>query len=94
MSEEVLERKWRLVYESGLAPKCLGYEYVSRGRHYLLSLCVYYDERGQPHPFGSLRLTVNNLKTYEFKTYKQIKRYLQRKKVPLTGIEELVSLWG
>jgi hypothetical protein len=86
--------EWRLIYDSGLAPRCMGFEYVSPGRRYELSLCVYYDERGQPHPFGTMRLTVNSLKTYEFKTYKQIKRYLQRKKVPLTGIEGLVSLWG
>jgi len=89
------EREWRLVYESGLAPKCLTYEYISKGRHYTLSLCVYYDDRGQPHPFGSMRLTVAPPgKTYEFKTYKQIRKYLERKKVPLTGIEGLVSLWS
>jgi len=82
------------VYESGLAPKCLMYEYVSPGRRYELSLCVYYDDRGQPHPFGSMRLTVNSLKMREFKTYKQLKKYLNKKKVPLTGIEGLVRLWG
>lgn len=89
------ERVWHLMYESGIAPRCMGFEFVSPGRRYELSLCIYYDERGNPHPFGSLRLTVNNLKTYEFKTYKQIKRYLEKKKVPLTrGIEGLVRLWG
>jgi hypothetical protein len=86
--------EWHLTFESGVAPKCLTYEYVSKGRHYLLSLCVYYDERGQPHPFGTMRLTVNSLKTYEFKTYKQIRKYMEKHKVPLTGIEGLVSLWG
>jgi hypothetical protein len=50
---EVLEReRWRLIYDSGLAPRCMGFEFVSPGRRYELSLCVYYDERGHPHPFG------------------------------------------
>ena len=87
------EREWHLSFESGVAPKCLMYEYVSRGRHYVLTLCIYYDDRGRPHPFGTMRLTVNRLKTYEFRTYKQIRKYLERKKVPLTGIEGLVRLW-
>jgi hypothetical protein len=86
--------EWHLIYDSGLAPRCMGFEYVSPGRRYELSLCVYYDERGHTHPFGNIKLTVNGLKTYEFKTYKQIKRYLQRKKVPLANIEGLISLWG
>ena len=88
------EREWHLTFESGVAPKCLTYEYISKGRHYTLSLCVYYDDRGRPHPFGSIRLTVNSLKMREFKTYKQLKKYLNKKKVPLTGIEGLVRLWG
>jgi len=91
MSEE---RRWRLVYESGVAPRCLGYEFVSPGRRYELSLCVYYDERGQPHPFGNMRLTVAPPgKTYEFKSYKQLKKYLEKHKTPLSGIE-ITRLWG
>ena len=88
------EKRWRLVYESGMAPRCLMYEYVSKGRRYTLSLCVAYDERGNPHPFGSIRLTVNNLKTYEFVSFKQISKYLERKKIPFDDIKLLLSLWS
>ena len=87
------ERKWRLVYSGGLAPEVRTYEYVTKGRHYLLSVSVFYDTKGNIHPFGNIRLTVNYRKTYEFKSYKQLKKYLEKHKVPLTGIEELISLW-
>jgi hypothetical protein len=88
------ERRWQLIYESGLAPRCLMYEYVSKGRHYVLTLCIYYDERGHPQPFGSMRLLVTPPgKTYEFGTYESLKAYLERKGVPLSGIE-ITRLWG
>jgi hypothetical protein len=87
------EREWHLVYESGMAPRCLMYEYVSKGRHYMLTLCIYYDERGHPQPFGSMRLLVTPPgKTYEFGTYESLKAYLERKGVPLSGIE-ITRLW-
>ena len=88
------EKRWQLIYESGMAPKCLMYESVSRGRHYILTLCIYYDERGNPHPFGTMRLLVTPPgKTYEFGTYESLKAYLERKKITLEGIE-ITRLWG
>jgi len=87
-------RRWRLVYESGMAPRCLMYEYVSKGRRYVLTLCIYYDKRGHPHPFGKLKLlVVPSGKNYEFGTYESLRAYLTKKKVTLEGIE-IARLWG
>ena len=92
--EEKEEKRWRLVNEVGVAPRCLMYEYVSKGRHYYLTACVYYDERGNPHPFGKLKLlVVPSGKNYEFGTYQALKRFLERKGIPSDGIE-IARLWG
>jgi len=87
------ENEWRLVFEQSLAPKCLMYEYVSKGRHYYLRVCIYYDERGNIYPFGNIRLTINNKRTCVFTNYKQLEKYLTEKGIPLSGIEGIIRLW-
>jgi len=87
------ENEWHLIYEQSIAPKCLIYEYISHGRHYYLRLCIYYDERGNIHPFGNIRLTVNNRKDYVFTNYKHLEEYLKSKQIPVNGIEGIIRLW-
>jgi hypothetical protein len=85
--------EWHLIHEQSLAPKCLVYEYVTQGRHLYLRLCIYYDERGNLHPFGNIRLMVNSRKTYIFNNYKQLQKYLTEKGITLAGIEGIIRLW-
>jgi hypothetical protein len=88
------ERRWRLAFCGGLAPEVRTYEYVSKGRHYVLAVSVFYDSKGNVHPFGPMRLTINYRKTRVFRTYSQLRKFLERKGVPLEGIDSLVRLWG
>ena len=85
--------KWHLISSTGVAPKQLYYIYKKRGVKYELEANVHYDKKGNPHPFGKLRLTVNNKKTYYFDSYQELATFLIKRNIPLTGVEDIVRLW-
>ena len=84
--------EWELVSSAGTAPKCYTYEYKSKGRHYVLSVCVFWGRTGGPYLFGSIILNVNNKKTHKFGSGKRLAEFLSKKGVPTTGIEWVIQL--
>ena len=86
---------WRIVREWPRAPapmKYKLYEYTSPGRHYWISFYICYDVDG-PFLFGPIHLReAPSGKTQRFNNYAELKKYLEKKKVPLEGLEELANL--
>jgi hypothetical protein len=85
--------KWDLIWVSGNSPKIFSYRFLSDKGVYFLDFEVMLNEKGEPRPFGSIYLTENNKKVYRFKHYEELIRFLQKKGLPLSGIENIARLW-